>query len=208
LRQINTVLATLGLAVLPASLFAQDDRGHAAAECGRIADDARRLACYDGLFRAPPPQSREVASPGQVPVATRATSAGTVSAPAAAAGTVVAAGSAAAAATTGAATAAAAATPVEDFGLTEAQKQSRDSANPDQAEPRIESITAVVAAAEQARTGEVQVTLDNGQVWRQADTAMRLFVRPGDTVTIRAAALGSFMLRVPGRPAVRVRRVK
>jgi hypothetical protein len=201
------VLATLGLAVLPATLFAQDDRGRAAAECGLIADDARRLACYDGLFRSTPPPAREVASTGQVPVSS-ATSAGTVSAPAAAAGTVVAAGGAAAAATTGAATAAAAATPVEDFGLTEAQKQSRDSANPDQAEPRIESITAVVAAAEQARTGEVQVTLDNGQVWRQADTAMRLFVRPGDTVTIRAAALGSFMLRVPGRPAVRVRRVK
>lgn len=200
------VLATLGLAVLPASLFAQDDRAHAAAECGQIADDARRLACYDGFFRAPPPQSREVASPGQVPVAS-ATSGGAVSTPVAAAGTGVAAGTAAAAAP-GTSTGAAAATPAEDFGLTEAQKQSRDSANPARAEKRLESLTAVVTAAEQARTGEVQVTLDNGQVWRQADTSMRLFVKPGDTVTIRAAKLGSFMLSLPGRPAVRVRRVK
>lgn len=50
------------------------------------------------------------------------------------------------------------------------------------------------------------ITLENGQVWRQTDG--RIKIRDGDMVTIRRAALGSFLLQVEGfNRTVRVKRV-
>lgn len=51
--------------------------------------------------------------------------------------------------------------------------------------------------------------LDNGQSWRQTDTVSTALVRVGDTVAIKRAALGSFMLvRASGGEGVKVRRVE
>jgi hypothetical protein len=52
-------------------------------------------------------------------------------------------------------------------------------------------------------------TLDNGQVWRQIDTASTATVKAGEAVTIKRAAMGSFMLvRAVGGAGIRVRRLE
>ena len=100
-------------------------------------------------------------------------------------------------------TASAPANPETDFGLTEAAKRARD---PQQ--EMLESITGTVAAVGRRPTGELIVTLENGQVWTQVTVDQRARVAAGDTVTIRKAALGSHLLETQSRYATRVRRVK
>jgi hypothetical protein len=95
--------------------------------------------------------------------------------------------------------------PVDDFGLSEAAKRARD---PAQAEPANSSISGVVTAVRRQPAGELIVTLESGQVWTQITVDTRARVAVGDTVTIRRAALGSFMLVTANRYATRVRRVK
>ena len=95
------------------------------------------------------------------------------------------------------------ASPETDFGLTEAAKRARD---PQQ--EMLESITGTVVAVGRRPTGELTVTLKNGQVWTQVTVDQRAKVAAGDTVTIKKAALGSHLLETQGRYATRVRRVK
>jgi hypothetical protein len=71
-----------------------------------------------------------------------------------------------------------------------------------------ERVTMRVAAVRQRNTGMYVVTMDNGQVWEQTDQISLRRLRAGDTVEIRRAALGSFMLYQDSGPAVRVRRVQ
>ena len=61
----------------------------------------------------------------------------------------------------------------------------------------IDSLSATVTRLQRYRYEKVLITLDNGQVWKQID-ASSLRLRVGDTVDIRRAALGSFMLRKQG----------
>lgn len=69
------------------------------------------------------------------------------------------------------------------------------------------SFSAVVSGLE--RRGERFVaTLDNGQVWSQAETNTRIDIRVGDTVTIRRGALGSYLLSDGEGLATRVKRVR
>jgi hypothetical protein len=120
-----------------------------------------------------------------------AASAASMTAPAAAAGTVA---------------TSAAASPETDFGLTEAAKRALD---PQKAQQEIlESITGTVASVGRRPTGELIVTLENGQVWTQVTVDQRARVAAGDTVTIKKAALGSHLLETQGRYATRVRRVR
>lgn len=157
---------------------------HAAASdapqrCAGIGDDRARLACYDAIYRKPAPS------------AASSTASATDAAPAAVAAETV---------------ATVAASPVNDFGLTEAAKRARDS---ERAQDQIyESITGKVAAVSQRPTGELTVTLESGQVWTQVTLDQRARVAVGDTVTIRRAALGSYLLVTQSRYATRVRRVK
>ncbi len=100
----------------------------------------------------------------------------------------------------------AAASPETDFGLTEAAKRALD---PQKAQQEIlESITGTVASVGRRPTGELIVTLENGQVWTQVTVDQRARVAAGDTVTIKKAALGSHLLETQGRYATRVRRVR
>jgi hypothetical protein len=125
---------------------------------------------------------------------------------------VTAGATAAAAATTASAASAVGPTPdaaraVDEFGLTEAAKRKRDPEKAKETMP--ESISAAVKRVSFRPTGEVVVTLDNDQVWEQAEAVtMSVRVKAGDTVTIRKAALGSYTLVTPGRAAIRVRRVR
>lgn len=170
----------------------------AARDCAVIADATQRLACYDGLFRekraADGPAT--AASPASVPASASSPGASaSAAAPAAAAGI-------SSAATGGPATV----DPVAEFGLTEQQKQRLA---PEESRPKqVESIKATVAVAEQDRYGLWRLTLDNGQVWVQTESALGVRLEAGSEVEIRRASLGSFVLKVPGRPMIRVRRVR
>lgn len=69
-----------------------------------------------------------------------------------------------------------------------------------------EMIKAVVAKVSVDRLGTVSVSLDNGQSWTFHDPDALL--RSGDAVTIRRAALGSFLMTTPARHTYRVQRTQ
>jgi hypothetical protein len=70
-----------------------------------------------------------------------------------------------------------------------------------------DDVRSVVADLEWAPDGKLLISLQNGHVWTQSDTA-RLDLARGDAVVIRKAQLGSFMLRrADGNRSIRVRRV-
>lgn len=56
--------------------------------------------------------------------------------------------------------------------------------------------------------GVFVATLDNGQVWLQSERDSRVQIRAEETVTIRRASLGSFMLSGDQGIPARVRRLK
>lgn len=92
-----------------------------------------------------------------------------------------------------------------DFGFSEAEKRVR---YPDSARDKeLDQIEATVVSISFRSTGSAVVTLDNGQVWEQAETLTSARLRAGDNVTIRKAALGSYRLLTPGKVAMRVRRL-
>ncbi|HEX3913927.1 MAG TPA: hypothetical protein VHW71_10500 [Steroidobacteraceae bacterium] len=100
-----------------------------------------------------------------------------------------------------AATAPAAAPTEEDFGRSKLQKAAKSRSPPD-----IKSVTAKVAAFGRSPNLRTQVTLDNGQIWEYQDDPDQL-LSIGDTVTIKHATLGSYMLLTPTKLSHRVRRV-
>jgi hypothetical protein len=83
------------------------------------------------------------------------------------------------------------------FGLT------RHEANP---APRQQKIKARVASVTEDRHGNVTVALDNGQTWAVHELDPRL--RSGDEVTIRRAALGSYLMTTAARHSYRVQRLQ
>jgi len=148
------------------------------ARCAGIADDATRLACYDAFFGRPAGASSSVATSSAA----------------------VAAASSPAAATTAAATQPASGAAA--FGMSEKLlSQERE---------EVDAITAkVVSVGAVPHPGRWSVTLDNGQVWEQRETTSESNrPRPGDTVTIKKASMGSFLLSAPNRGLSRVRRVQ
>ena len=169
----------LGSCLLVATLAAAGAAD--ASRCAAIPDDARRLACYDALFRdadrpAPPVMAGEPAAPAKPTVAAAA-------APAAAA---------------------AAADPDRDFGLSGHQRAERSGPG---GEP--DEIQAVVVELLESRVGKPTYVLDNGHRWRQTDATSRPKFKVGQTVVIRKASLGSFLASSPdsGGAPVRIRRV-
>lgn len=96
--------------------------------------------------------------------------------------------------------------PIAEFGLSESQKRAQQQAGARDRAP--DSITGTVSRVDRQATGGLIMTLDNGQVWVQAEALTMARVQAGDLVTIRKAALGSHLLVTPGGVAVRVRRVR
>jgi len=94
----------------------------------------------------------------------------------------------------------------KEFGLSESDKRALDPARAGPTRP--DSIAAKVAAVSKRPTGEWVVTLEDGQVWAQAESDTRAMIRVGDEVTVRRAALGSYVLVSANRVAMRVRRIK
>ena len=70
-------------------------------------------------------------------------------------------------------------------------------------------ITATVTLVELRRSnGALVVTLDNDQVWLQNQPTEYFPLKVGDTVRIRSAALGSYMMFAPSKRATRVTRIR
>lgn len=71
----------------------------------------------------------------------------------------------------------------------------------------IDQIKALVSSVRSSATGKAIITLDNGQVWAQTDTAKHRLA-DYDLVIIRRASMGSFMLnKVGSKKSIRVRRI-
>ncbi len=67
-------------------------------------------------------------------------------------------------------------------------------------------IDARIRSVREIGRGRWELTLDNDMRWRQTDDE-QVFPRAGQAVTIRTAAMGSYMLKLPSR-SIRVVRVR
>ncbi len=77
---------------------------------------------------------------------------------------------------------------------TEKQQQAKfGDENKQRSEDLIQQIQATIVEVQKAPRGELILTLDNGQVWRQSDST-RLRLRKDQVVVIKRAALGSFFI--------------
>ena len=187
-RVRNILPVTVVWLALPAAA-AQVDTSELA-RCAAIAGSNERLACYDALAASALPGVTSV-RPGATPAApTPPVASG---APASAAPTPPAASAAPA-------PVAHTANPDDpaNFGLTRQQLKAIPS-GPD-------SVKSVVSQMTEDRLNNVTVVLDNGQTWVFVEPEPRL--RPGDSVTIKRAALGSFLMTTPSRHSYRVQRMK
>lgn len=74
-------------------------------------------------------------------------------------------------------------------------------------EEEVTQITSTVVSASQDGQGRWMVRLADGSLWIQTDDRrLALRPRPGQTVVVNKAALGSYMMRVNNQPGVRARR--
>jgi hypothetical protein len=71
-----------------------------------------------------------------------------------------------------------------------------------------DQLTAKIAELVTLPHGELQLTLDNGQVWQQKPGDRGMRVKVGDEATIRHGSLGSFLLTTSAKGSMRVTRVK
>jgi len=86
-----------------------------------------------------------------------------------------------------------------NFGLTRRQVEPHPGGAPSSVKSTVDQIT-------ENRLHKITVVLDNGQTWSFIEPDPRL--RPGDSVTIKRASLGSFLMVTPSRRSFRVERVK
>lgn len=176
------VLSTAILAACAAGgALAEDPNG--LTQCSNISNTAERLACYDKLAgRAPaskaPPSSPSATAPAAAPV--RAAPAAAAPVPAGTSTT-------------------------NDFGLSKVQKERANAVSSSPAE--VKSITARVTGFREGPNGRPRVLLDNGQTWEYEEDGDYLLA-VGDSVTIRRASLGSFLLVTPAKIVHRVRRIR
>ncbi len=191
LRGIALLLYTLAAVAPPG--FAAAGGAERGAECAAIDDPTARLACYDKAFPRPAAAGRAVAPTApaaSVAPAIVQTPAAAASAPAVAPAVAPAAQPASAA---------------EKFGLSERQRAARE---PRPETPPATTVTAAVTAVRKLPSGYLLVDLDNQQRWQQIEPSPNLFLRVGESVTIRKAALGSFLLVTRSNHSTRVRRVQ
>lgn len=92
----------------------------------------------------------------------------------------------------------------ERFGMTDEMERKKQNGAQS---PKLEHLTATVTKISHRRQGEFVMTLDNGQVWAQKHADSAFAVRVGDRVTIKTAAMGSYLLAPPSGRATRVTRV-
>lgn len=92
----------------------------------------------------------------------------------------------------------------ERFGLN--YEQERRKQNVEQA-PDLKRLTSSITKITQRTRGELVMTLENGQIWTQNE-AQSFIVKVGDPITIKAAALGSFIMSNASGRTTRVKRMQ
>jgi hypothetical protein len=182
---VNKLSRVVGLILLAASAAAAPSNEDMA-RCAVIPAPDSRLACYDALAHRPADKPTvAAANRAPVPVAVPTPAAAAPVAPAVA--TVQA-----------PASAAAIAADPKNFGLTAVQQHTADVG------PK--SIAAQISIVSSDQSGRTLVVLDNGETWTVMDNDGRL--SSGDAVTIKRAALGSFLMLTRANHSYRVRRIK
>lgn len=75
------------------------------------------------------------------------------------------------------------------------------------ADEEIKEIEAVVKSASVDRSGKYRIVMADGAVWQQIDTTrLPREPRPGQTVKIKVASMGSYFANVDGQRAIRMKR--
>jgi hypothetical protein len=173
----------VGVAISAAAAPSNDDM----ARCAAISAPDARLACYDTLAHRPLEKAPRAAAATPAPAPATPAIAPAVTAPE----------TAAAAPPQAPAPASNPADP-KNFGLSAAQQHTTDLG------PK--SIAAHISIVSANQAGQTTVVLDSGQTWVVMDNDGRL--ASGDAVTIKRAALGSFLMMAPSNHSYRVRRIK
>ena len=94
---------------------------------------------------------------------------------------------------------------VDAFGMTtQIQRQQAGASAP----PHLDKLTAHITAVSHKPRGEFIVTLDNDQVWEEAEITSHLPLRAGDDITIKRGMLGAFYLSSQQVLGLRVKRVR
>jgi hypothetical protein len=178
-------VAILGLAFLTAPALAQQAPLDKVYACAGVTDGAARLACFDaavaGLRTATESGSAVVVERAQIEKAEKEAF-----------------GLATPSLTALAESAAASATPAASTAAKPAEKPKT-----------LDSVTLAVKSIEKNADGSYRFVMENGQVWRQTDQLRLAGLGKGPwTADIRKAAMGTFMLKLGDRTAVRVRRLE
>lgn len=193
------LVTTVALAVTP-SQAATPASAAGVLACRDIADNTARLACFD----------RESTKLAGTLASTGASAPGVSSAASVGGAPNAAAPAAKAAATAGPATSGAAAPtldPQQTFGLSSAEISARQVAAGER--PRdASSITAHIARMTQAANARFVFVLDNQQVWQQLLAEGDLDSKPGDTVVISRALLGSYWMKAQSGRGCKVTRLR
>jgi hypothetical protein len=72
-----------------------------------------------------------------------------------------------------------------------------------------DQVTLAIKDVSTGADGRYRFVMENGQVWRQTDeVSLERLKDPGLTAEIRKAALGTFMMKIGNRKAIRVKRVE
>ena len=156
---------------------AEAEKMAAVIECGKIDNDRARIACYDRIARAqsdpaePAEAAREprlqAAEPRDDPPAEQAPSKPSASVPAASAGPLE--GQAA----------------VDAFGADKLSHRKRGG---------LDRIVAGITGVRKLSRGNFQLTLDNGQKWREIEYDKYARYSVGDTIEIRRGRVGTYDL--------------
>jgi hypothetical protein len=181
----SVALFSLAL-VVAAPAFAQQASLDKVYACTGMADDAARLACFDaavaGLKTATETGDAVVVNRAQIEKAEK--EAFGLAAP-----------------TLSALAESAAAT---------AKPMASTTATTPAAKPKaLENVNLAVKAIDKGADGRYRFIMENGQVWRQSDDLKLAALGKGPwTAEIRKAAIGTFMLKLGDRTAVRVKRLE
>lgn len=74
--------------------------------------------------------------------------------------------------------------------------------------PEVAEVQARLLSIGSGMDGRSELTLDNGQVWRQLSSGEELLIKTGDIVKLSRGALGSYWLTAPSGRGCKVRRIR
>jgi hypothetical protein len=149
--------------------------------CADETDAGKRLACYDREIGRLRSRAQPAVSPASSPPSASA-----------------------AASPRPSASSSASQSEADSFGMT-AELQRKQGAQPPH---RLDKLIGRIATVSYKPRGEAIVSLEDGQVWEEAEAEPHLPLRPGDKVTIKRGMLGAFYMSSDQVLGLRVRRVR